>query len=67
MNKQKLGRTNFEYLNKDEKKNLSILYTIDYLTKETKDINIVSIKENGEEIDVDSKILKKIFKILKNS
>jgi hypothetical protein len=67
MNEQKLGRTNFEYLNKDEKKNLSILYTIDYLTKETKDINIVSIKENGEEIDVDSKVLKKIFKILKNS
>lgn len=67
MNKQKLGRTNFEYLDKDIKKNLSILYTIDYLTEETKDINIISIKENGKKIDVNNKILNKIFKILKNS
>jgi hypothetical protein len=67
MNEQKLGRTNFEYSENGIKRNLNILYTVDYLTKETKDINIVSIKENGKIIDVERKVLNKIFKILKNS
>lgn len=67
MNEQKLGRTNFEYSENGIKRNLNILYTVDYLTNETKDINIVSIKENGKIIDVERKVLNKIFKILKNS
>jgi hypothetical protein len=67
MNEQKLGRTNFEYSENGIQRNLNVLYTIDYLSDKTKDINIVSIKENGEKIDVDYKVLKKIFKILKNS
>jgi hypothetical protein len=67
MNEQKLGRTNFEYSENGIERSLNILYTVNYLTKETKDINIVSIKENGKIIDVERKVLNKIFKILKNS